>query len=184
MLPQHLRLLEAQRRGLAVRAGDGDAGELVLLHDAEANAGVVLDLLLQVLGELLVALGGDHGQRVDLEAAQALAVLVHAQAQAAADGLAALALGPHVAQGANLEDVRIVPAFAQRGVGEDELERRLEAQQLLLVPHDQVVGVVVGLRVASGVFEHLDRLAADLLLVDGEVAVVNLLGGAWSGPLP
>ena len=127
----------------------------MLLHDAEADAGVGLDLLLEVLGELLVALGGDDGERVDLEAAQALALLVDAETQAAADGLAALALGAHLAQGANLEDVRVVPALAQGGVGEDELQRRLEAQQLLLVLHDQVVGalgvVAVALVVLGGV---------------------------------
>jgi hypothetical protein len=39
---------------LAVGRGDGDGGELVLLDDAEADARVGLDLLLQVLGELLV----------------------------------------------------------------------------------------------------------------------------------
>ena len=111
MLPERLRLLEAQRRRRAVRVGHRDGGELVLLDDAEADAGVLLDLLLQVLGELLVALGRDHGQRVDLEAAQPLALLVHAQAQAAADGLAPLALGADVAQGADLEDVGVVPAF-------------------------------------------------------------------------
>ena len=153
----------------------------MLLHDAEADAGVVLDLLLQVLGELLVALGGDDGQRVDLEAAQALAVLVDAEAQAAADGLAALALGAHLAQGADLEDVGVVPALPQGGVGEDELQRRLEAQQLLLLPHDQVVGalgvVAVALVVLGGV-----RPAA--LLVDGEVAVVHLSAASASGPLP
>ena len=90
-----LRLLDAQRRRSCPSASDDrDGRELVLLHDAEADAGVFLDLLLEVLGELLVALGGDDGQRVDLEAAQALALLVDAEAQAAADGLAALALGP------------------------------------------------------------------------------------------
>ena len=118
MLPERLRLLEAQRRRAVPSAPvTAIAGELVRLDDAEADAGVLLDLLLQVLGELLVALGGDHGQRVDLEAAQALAVLVHAQAQAAADGLAALALGADVAQRANLEDVRVVPALASAPSG-------------------------------------------------------------------
>ena len=146
MLPEDLRLVEAQRRGLAVGAGGGDSGELVRLHDAEADAGFVLDLLLEFLGELFVAFGRDHGQRVDLEAAQALAVLVHAEAQATSDRLAPLLLGSHLAQCADLKDVRIVPAFAQRGVGEDELQRRVEAQQFFLVPHDQAVGFIVRLR--------------------------------------
>ena len=107
---------------------DRDGRELVLLHDAEADARVLLDLLLEVLGKLLIALGGDDGERVDLEAAQPLAILVHAETQAAADGLAAFALGAHFAQGADLKDVRVVPALLQRGVGEDELQRRLEAR--------------------------------------------------------
>ena len=112
----------AQRRGPPGVVRHRDGGELVLFHDAEADAGVVLDLLLEVLGELLVAFGGDDRERVDVEAAQAFALLVHAQTQAAADGLPALALGAHLAEGANLEDVRVVPALAQGGVGEDELQ--------------------------------------------------------------
>ena len=138
--PDGLRLRDAQRRGVPGRIDDRDGGELVLLHDAEADARVGLDFLLEVLGKLLIALGGDDRQRVHVESAQALALLVHAEPQAAPDGLAALALGAHFAQGANLEDVRVVPALLERRVGEDELQRRLEAQQLLLLPHDQVVG--------------------------------------------
>ncbi len=47
---------------------------------------------------------------------------------------------------AHHEDVRVVPALAQRRVREDEPHRLLERQQPLLVLEDQVVGVdVVGL---------------------------------------
>ena len=149
-------------------------GELVLLHDAEADARVGLDLLLEVLGELLVALGGDDGQRVHVEAPQPLPLLIHAEPQAAPDGLAAFPLGAHLAQGTNLEDVRVVPALLQRRVGEDELQPGLEAQQLLLLLHDQAVGplgvVAVALVVLVGI-----RPAA--LLVDGEVAVMHVGGG-------
>ena len=63
----------------------------------------------------------------------------------------------------------------QRRVGEDELERRLEAEQLLLLLHDQVVGalgvVAVGLVVLVGV-------GPAAFLVDREVAVVYLVRGA------
>ena len=65
---------------------------MVRHHDAEANAGFVLDLFLEFLGELFVALGRNHSQRVDLEAAQAFAVLIDAETQAASDGLASLLL--------------------------------------------------------------------------------------------
>ena len=145
------------------------------LDDTEADAGVGLDLLLEVVRELLVALRRDNGQGVDLEATQADAVLVHAEAKTTADRLATLALGADVAQPTDLEDVRVVPALAQSGVGEDELERRLQAEQPLLVLHDQVVGAVVRQGVAASVLEHLDGLGADLLPVDGEVAVVDVL---------
>ena len=39
--------------------------------------------------------------------------------------------------------VRIIPAFAQRGVSKDELDRLLEVQQLHLPPQDQVVRIHV-----------------------------------------
>jgi hypothetical protein len=37
------------------------------LDDAETNSGIGFNLLLQVIGELLVALGSNHRQRVHLE---------------------------------------------------------------------------------------------------------------------
>ena len=144
MLPEHVRLLEAQRRGLAVGPRGSDSSELVRLHDAETNAGFFLDLLLEFLREPLVTLGRDHGQNVSFEAPQAFPVLVDAETQAASDGLAPLLFGSHLAQCADLKDVRVVPAFAQGRVGKNELQRRFQAQQLLLIPHDQAVGVVVG----------------------------------------
>ena len=45
---------------MAVRSGDADASELMRLHDAETNARIRLDFLLQVLSELLKSLGRDH----------------------------------------------------------------------------------------------------------------------------
>ena len=41
---------------------------------------------------------------------------------------------------ADLEDVRVVPALAQRRVREDEAHGLLEREQPLLVAQDQVVG--------------------------------------------
>ena len=76
--------------------------------------GVLLDLLLETRGEVLVGLRGHHGQRVDVEPADPLAVLVDAQPEPAADRLPPLALRPDVPKGADLEDVRVVPAFPQR----------------------------------------------------------------------
>jgi hypothetical protein len=59
-------------------------------------------------------------------------------------------------------------------MGEDEFEWRIQAQKLLLLPHDQIVralGVIpIGLIVFLGI-------RPTTLLVDREVTVVYLLGG-------
>ena len=56
-------------------------------------------------------------------------------------------------------------------MAEDEAQRLVQREQPLLVLHDQVVDLVVGLRVAARVLEHA-------LLVLGEVAVVQLARSA------
>ena len=98
--------------------------------------------------EVGVGLVGDDGQLVDVVhrdgVVHPLAVLVDSQAQAAADlltpGDGVVALLEH----AHHEHVRVVPALAQGGVGEDEPHGLVERQQPLLVLEDQVVGVDVG----------------------------------------
>ena len=73
------------------------------------------------------------------EAAQAQAVLVHAQAQAPADGLPAPALGLSRAEVTDLEDVGVVPSFLEGGVRENKPHGFVQTKQPLLVFHDQVV---------------------------------------------
>ena len=51
----------------------------MFFNDPEADACILLDLLLQVLGELLVALGGHNRKGVDIESTHSFAVLVHAK---------------------------------------------------------------------------------------------------------
>ena len=46
-------------------------------------------------------------------------------------------------EGANLKDVGIIPALAQSRVREDEAQRHARVEQTLLVPHDEVIGVLV-----------------------------------------
>ena len=94
-----IRARDTQRGGAAQRVDDRDQGELLPLDNAETNAGVGLDFLLQALGELLVALGGDDREDVDLGVPHAVARLVDTEPQAAADGLPALDLGAHLPQG-------------------------------------------------------------------------------------
>ena len=95
-------------------------------------------------------------------------VLVHGQTQAAADLLPLLDGTSGLVEGADLEDVGVVPALAQGRVAEDEAQRLIHRQQPLLLLHDQVVDLIVGLGVAPRVLEHA-------LLVLGEVAVVELV---------
>ena len=108
----------------------------------------------------------------------AVAVLVDGQAQAAADFLAARDGVVAVLERADDEHVRVVPAFAQRRVREDEAHRLVQRQQALLVLQDEVVGLhVVGqARVLAALLDVRVNVALGLL-VDGEVAAVGLLGG-------
>ena len=70
MFPQILRRFGTESRRLSVCADDRNGRELMLLHDAEADAGVGLDLLLEVLGKFFVAFCGNNRERVDLKAMQ------------------------------------------------------------------------------------------------------------------
>ena len=56
-----------------------------------------------------------------------------------ADRLAAFSGFAHLAQRADLENIRIVPALAERGVTEDEIPARLPLSSCALFPHDQFV---------------------------------------------
>ena len=156
---------------LSIGVDDGDVGEGVLLHQAELDFLLFLNLVLEVGGEVLERLIRHHGQGVHLEAGDALALLVDADAQTAPDHLAAPHLAGDLVQRANLEDVRIVPPLLQRGMGEDELHRRVEGEQQGFVLHDQLVAALRVVLLRLGGFGGVNLAP---LLVDGEVAVVNL----------
>src|SRR3546814_12469808 len=104
---------------------DRDRRELVLLDDTEANAGVGLDFLLEVVGDGLIALGRDHRERVDLEAPQPSTLRVAAQTPAATDGLPASPPRAGFTHGANPAHVGIVHATFQRERGTDNREHPL-----------------------------------------------------------
>ena len=173
-----LGLLVAQALLDAIIALDRDLREALRSDDAELEV-LSLKLLLQAVGEVVVALVRDDGEHVRLWVVQALAILVHAQAQTAAD---LLALGQVVLcldERADLEHVGVVPALLERGVAEDErdvLVRVLavrEGDERLLLLHDELEGpgVVGGAGGSLGVLE----LA---LLVLGEVSLVHGVGVA------
>ena len=92
MCPQRLGCIKPQWSYTAVFLAYANASKLVVFDNAKLNARVFFNVALQVFGKLLVALGRNHRQGIDLKATQALTLLIHAQAQATANGLTAPAL--------------------------------------------------------------------------------------------
>ena len=94
-----------------------------------------------------------------------------------ADGLAALNLCTHLAQRADLEDVGVVPTFAQGGVAEDEADRFALVEESRLVAHDKVIRVVIDLGRTGAVLE-LVRIAT-FALEHREIATSQVCWGLW-----
>ena len=136
------------------------------MQHTELYAGIILDFPLQRGGKLRKALVRHDVQDVDIPVFNPFAVLVDAEAQAAPYLLPGGESGFLVDEGADLEHVRVIPALLQRGMGENEAQRAGKAEKPFLVPHDGVVSIVIGLRVAFGILE-----AAFLVL--GKITVVN-----------
>ena len=146
------------------------AGESQLGNFAKRHAAILLVFGLQRAGEFIVAFVGDNQQLVNRLVENPLAVLIHRQAQAAADFLPLAECGARFIQGANLKHVRIVPAFAQRRMAEDEAQRHVERQQQFLLLHYQLVSGFIrfGGAAFAGFLEHA-------FFVRGKIAVVQLL---------
>ena len=142
-------------------------------------------LSLQALCKAVIALTGDDGQNIDglhiiskHVGVHTLAVLIDAQAQTATDLLPLANLAAALFQCTNLKHVRIVPAFAQCGVGENETHRgffRITIQKQFLVLHDQVIGV----NIIGCAFLLVGKLAVGhlALFVNGEVTGMGVMGG-------
>ena len=93
---------------------------------------------------------GDDTARTMLTNGTTLAVLIDGQAQAAADLLPLFHGTAGFVERTNLKDVRIIPAFAQGRMAENEAERFSLGKQPFLLLHNEVVNVVVGLGIAAG----------------------------------
>src|SRR5690606_7554354 len=113
----------------------------------------------------LVRLVRDNRQPVDALVMYPLAVLVDWQPEATTNLLALAVDRLRLFERANLEDAWIVPAFAQRRVGEDEPQGIAKGEQLLLVLHDPVVGRFIVSRFAR-------RVLDPALFVDREIAIM------------
>ncbi len=98
--------------------------------------------------------------------------MVHRQAQPASQGLAAFAFGAHLAQVADLEDVGVVPAFAQGGMTEDEAQGFFIREQLLFILHDLAIDIIIRLGGAVGVFEYA-------LFVLRKISIMQFLDGIF-----
>ena len=136
-----------------------------------------MDLLLQRGDEGRVGLVCHDCQFVDVVnddgVVDALPLLVDCQSQTSTDLLSAGDRVVALLEHSHDEDVGVVPAFAKRGVGEDEPYWFLERQQSFLVFEDQVVSRNIG--GLPSVFAALRGRRIDLLalLVDREVALMD-----------
>ena len=129
----------------------GDGGQR---HFAEGNAAIFFIFGLESAGEILITLVRHDEKLVHRLVEDALAVLIDGQAQAAPDFLALFHGAARFVERANLKDVRVVPAFAKRGVAENEAQRLVLREQPLLLLHNEVVNLVVRLGIPARVLEH------------------------------
>ena len=129
------------------------------------NAGIFFNFGLQGAGKALIAFVGDNGQYIDGLVLHARAICIHAKAQATAYFLAFFQRALRFIQRANLKHIGIVPAFTQRRMAENELQRLIRRKQPLLVAHDERVGVVIFRGIAARVFPLGARLAASAFFV-------------------
>ena len=83
-------------------------------------------LCLKLSNITLVALVRDNGEDIDPLIVNALTLLIAGESDSAADLLPLLELGRRLVQRADLKDVWVVPALAQRGVRENERDRFVE----------------------------------------------------------
>ena len=126
-------------------------GKQAQLQNAELQAGFILDFLLERGRKFGKTLVRHDVQQIDILVVNALAVLVHAQTQAAPDFLTTGEDGFLLNQRADLKNVGVVPSLFQSRMRENETQRAVKRQQPFLVFHDGVVGAGVVLGIASGV---------------------------------
>ena len=98
------------KAGFLTVFNDWQLSELSLTHVTNGNTGTLV-LVLQCSGERPIRLIRHDRQLCGTGVLDALTILVNRQAQTAPDRLTAFCLAGHVAQGADLEHVRVIPTF-------------------------------------------------------------------------
>ena len=138
----------------------------------------LLDIALQICHKVLVAFTGNDRKQVDIMHTVAtalhihtIAVLVYAQTQTTAHFLALGGLAVRMFQRANLEYVRVIPAFPKGRVGEDEPGRLFKGEQPFLVFQNQVIGRDIIRELTTALRLAVD--AASGLFVDAEITFMN-----------
>ena len=139
---------------------------------------IILNIGLQRRYKVLIALAGNNCQHIQVMhrcptggGIHTVAVLIDTQAQTTAHLLPLCNIAVGVLQGANLEDIGVVPAFPKGRVGEDEAGRLLEGQQPLLIFQNQVVGRNIVGELAAFLCGAVD--AAPRLFVDAEITTMD-----------
>ena len=136
------------------KPGEGDPFDL-----AEADAEVLLEFGLQSPSKVFIGFVGDDGQLVHRFVMDALAGLVDRKTQAAPDLLPFLFRGLRLVQGANLEDVRVVPTFGPAALARERRRTALHRRgrrRLVLALGEGVQGCAqhpVEQQVAGGAVE-------------------------------
>ena len=174
----HVRLRPIDQRGHAIHP-DIFALEVFAGCGSGAVIQLFLDIRLQVSHKVFVAFAGDYREHINVMypvtaalGVHTVATLIHAQTQATAHFLTFSGLACSVFQSANLEDIRVVPAFPQGRMGEDKPGGFLEGKQAFLVFENQVIsGDILGKFAAA---LNLAVYSAPGLFVDAEIALVNV----------
>ena len=135
---------------------------------------------LQAVRERAVTFVGDDGEDVKAFVVQAFALLIHGQAQAASNFLAAARFGDGLIERTDLENVRIVPALFERGMGKDKTNGLLEREQTFLVLHDQLVRFLfrfaVGFRFVVFFNRRLDNFLSRFCFLARKIRAAHVRG--------
>ena len=94
----------------------------MLLDHSKLDAFFLLNLTLQLLCKLFIGFICHDGKRVDLKSMNPLAILIDTDSKTTANFLPFFNNRICFVEGTDLEDVGIVPAFFQCGMGKDKLQ--------------------------------------------------------------
>ena len=143
----------------------------------ELDSGIFLYFILQCFGELFIAFVCHNSECVYVKTLYPFAVLIDTQTKSTPNLLPFLYLFGCFVERTDLEHIRIVPTLTQGGVGENKAEWRFEAQQPLLIAHNQIEGIVVFGGFPGSIhknFKFIFVIRDFPFLIHREISIVNL----------